>query len=157
MTKNDSIILEVADIGEVATMPTLHTDFTIFDVKIIAVMELQDNKTCLRCSMSQLYDCCPNQLTGKLLFISRKLAQQSQRTITLTLPGSLLKELAHPGEVTERKLLSLSPIKQVTYDDSNTAVSIVQLHVETYNESSMTFCTNTDVFCTEWHWQKMMS
>ena len=143
MTKNDSVILEVADIGQVDT-PTLHTNFTIYNNKIIAIMELSNDKTCLRCSarvepatppfgrcskttcnMSQLYDCCPDQLTAKLLFMTKEPAQHTQRMITLALPGSLLRELTHPKEVTERNLLSLPQIKQVTYYENNIALSII--------------------------------
>ena len=141
MTKYDCNIAELPDIGEVVEEASAAAmECIIHDAKIVAVMDLQDIKTCLRCSArvepatppfgrcskdtcntSQLYDLCPSQVTGKLLFNSHR---NPDRMITLKVRDSILKEMVK-GEVTDRNLLSLPSIKEVLYDAvENTVLEI---------------------------------
>ena len=122
----------------------------IHNVRIIAVLSLENHRTCLRCkarvepatppfgrcskpacSTSQLFDACAELLSAKLMFTMASTSGQSH-VVTLHASGRMLKDImgSTSSVVTERDLLSLNEFSEIKYNDMDVITSVTH-HQET--------------------------
>ena len=135
MGKEGSQIVSIEDIGDVVEDNELldEPDEEIRDAQIVGVAELNTYKACLRCkarvepssplgrcsksecAMLQRYDMCQDQLSARLMFLSKS------KMVSLSAYGQVVRDLAGVTDdaVTEEMLVMVPKLSSVKYNGQN--------------------------------------
>ena len=136
--RSDSSIEEISDIGEVQVFQSSVDDQQkeLSNARIVAVMQLDKYKVCLRCkarvepctpplgrcselecNMLQHYEVCSELLSAKLLFL------HNSKMISLNVFGPMLQQMTRTDHVTEELLLKLPKFETILYNDTTNSVT----------------------------------